>query len=942
MNIEEAIRTAQDPQRLEALKEYDLLDTGAEEAFDRLTRLASMVTNSPVSLISLIDADRQFFKSLIGLPESVAQARETPLSHSFCKHVVEDRSSLIIEDARQHPILKDNLAIPELNVIAYLGMPLITSMGFCLGSFCVIDTKPRQWNERDIDIIRELALSTMTEIELRAQLKARKQLEKNLRKAKGSLELKIARRTADLEEANRQLNGELNKRLQAESRYRTLFEEAPVMYAITHNLMDPDTITNCNRLFLATLGYLRDEVIDRPISDFCAPDSRFDFHQITEGEGSPFEEVQLLTREGQVIETLFRAIPEFDKNGNASGMRAVFLDITHRKQTEYKFQRLLESIPDAMVIANKEGRIILMNPQTKKLFGYHQNELLDQHLEILLPQRYRDRHMEHMANYFAKPQPRPMGIDLDLWGLHRDGSEFPVEISLSPLEMERDSLYIAIIRDVTTKKQAIEALRESEQTYRALFENANDAIFLISLDGFHIQANQKSADMLGYQLDELVGMNIQNIVDPREIQDVEGRLEDLLTGETIPTYERHFRTKQGDILPVEINVALVKDAGGNPNLIQSIVRDISIRKQSEKSLRESEAKFRSIFESSPVGMQLYQLKPDGRLIFIESNPSANEILNSDLSRFKGLSIEEAFPGITKTGLQDEFRQIIKSGEFLSIDQFVYKSEAFSGIYEVDAFPISPDRMVVAFSDITERILAQQKQDRLLGEIKQQQGQLRTLTRKLSESQEAERKELARELHDQVGQSLTALDFNLNLVQDQLASLEANTEPVMRHIDTSLALLSETAGRIRDVMAELRPPVLDDYGLVAALRWHANRFISPHGIAAQVIGNEPDPRLDRPVEVALFRIAQEALNNVVKHAQAQQVVLRMETDVTQNVVRLIVEDDGLGFSPSERASRTGQGSYGLMTMAERANALGADYRVESHPGSGTSIIVEVAR
>ena len=181
MNIDKATRAAQDPSRLEALRSYDLLDTGAEETFDRLTRLASKITNSPISLVSLVDADRQFFKSLVGLPDRVAQARETPLSHSFCKHVVEDHSSLIVEDARQHPILKDNHAVPELNVIAYLGVPLITSMGFCLGSFCIIDTEPRQWSEQEINIVRELALSAMSEIELRAQLEARRQLEEGLR-----------------------------------------------------------------------------------------------------------------------------------------------------------------------------------------------------------------------------------------------------------------------------------------------------------------------------------------------------------------------------------------------------------------------------------------------------------------------------------------------------------------------------------------------------------------------------------------------------------------------------------------------------------------------------------------------------------------------------------------------------------------------------------------
>lgn len=170
----------QNPDRLSTLKQLEILDSPAEEAFDRLTRLASKVIQAPVSLVSIVDSDRQFFKSLFGLPEPYASQRETPLSHSFCQYVAATGEPLIVTDARQHPELKTNLAIPDLNVIAYLGMPLTTTQGVELGSFCVIDSKPRVWTEREIEIVRELALSTMSEIELKAQVKARQEAEKLL------------------------------------------------------------------------------------------------------------------------------------------------------------------------------------------------------------------------------------------------------------------------------------------------------------------------------------------------------------------------------------------------------------------------------------------------------------------------------------------------------------------------------------------------------------------------------------------------------------------------------------------------------------------------------------------------------------------------------------------------------------------------------------------
>lgn len=177
----------QNPERLEALYRTNLLDSPVDAAFDRLTRLASQILDAPVSLVSLVDADRQFFKSSIGLPDAWASRGETGLSHSFCQHVVASGQPLVIDDARKHKLVHDNLAIKDLNVISYLGMPLTTTEGHGLGSFCVIDGKPRTWTEREISIVRELALSVMTEIELRAEIMLREEAEIQLRRTNDTL-----------------------------------------------------------------------------------------------------------------------------------------------------------------------------------------------------------------------------------------------------------------------------------------------------------------------------------------------------------------------------------------------------------------------------------------------------------------------------------------------------------------------------------------------------------------------------------------------------------------------------------------------------------------------------------------------------------------------------------------------------------------------------------
>jgi hypothetical protein len=156
------------PERLAALRRIGLLDTPPEEAFDRLTRLARRLLDAPVALVALVDEDRQFFKSALGLPEPWATRRETPLTHSVCQHALDSAEPLVIADARTDPLYCDSLAIPDLGVVAYAGVPLVTAAGQALGTLCVIDHRPRRWTDEQIETLRTLAASVLTEIELHA------------------------------------------------------------------------------------------------------------------------------------------------------------------------------------------------------------------------------------------------------------------------------------------------------------------------------------------------------------------------------------------------------------------------------------------------------------------------------------------------------------------------------------------------------------------------------------------------------------------------------------------------------------------------------------------------------------------------------------------------------------------------------------------------------
>jgi hypothetical protein len=165
----DAAAAARDPERVAALEATGLMDSDVDPAFDRHARLAAQVLNAPVALVSLVHADRQFFKSCLGLPEPWATQRGTPLSHSFCQHAVTTRVPLIVDDAREHDLLRDNPAIRDMGVVAYAGIPLIDGEGNALGTLCVIDSQPRHWSTHQVQLLSDLAASVVTEITLARQ-----------------------------------------------------------------------------------------------------------------------------------------------------------------------------------------------------------------------------------------------------------------------------------------------------------------------------------------------------------------------------------------------------------------------------------------------------------------------------------------------------------------------------------------------------------------------------------------------------------------------------------------------------------------------------------------------------------------------------------------------------------------------------------------------------
>jgi PAS domain S-box-containing protein len=252
-------------------------------------------------------------------------------------------------------------------------------------------------------------------------------------------------------------------------------------------------------------------------------------------------------------------------------------------RAESKFRAVLESGPDAVVVADASGRIVLVNSLVERMFGYPRTELIGGAIETLVPPDWRSRHAKHRDAYAADPHPRPVGAGLDLRARRRDGTEFPVEISRSPIETEDGTLIASAIRDVSERRQAEQARAQ----LAAIVESSRDAIISKRLDGTILTWNPGAAQMYGYSSEEVQGRSISLLVPTGRRDDVPEILERLSRGEAIEAYETVRQTKSGRLVAVSIAAAPIWDATGRITGGSVVARDITEKKRAEQALLEA-------------------------------------------------------------------------------------------------------------------------------------------------------------------------------------------------------------------------------------------------------------------------------------------------------------------------------------------------------------------
>jgi diguanylate cyclase (GGDEF)-like protein/PAS domain S-box-containing protein len=384
---------------------------------------------------------------------------------------------------------------------------------------------------------------------------------------------------ADSERMSAELRASEARLAEAQGRLRALMDNAPMMISLRDT---KGRLLELNAPFAELFGGSVESILAQPGAQRYARQAgplvvEYERQALEQGRAVSYE-MPVEHPDGSLHEYYITKFPVTDGSGTITGVGGISLDISARREAEQLSHGLLESAPDAMVIVDDVGAIALANARTETLFGYTREELI--------PAARREQHAAHRAQFAEHPDTRPMGAELELSARGKDGHEFPVEISLSPVQTPNGRLVCASVRDITGRRRAAEQLRLAEERFRGAFEHAPIGISLCDLDGRYLQVNQALCEITGYSREELCGTTWQAITHPDDGEADRELMASLVSGAgEHPRREKRYLRASGEPVWVSLHAAVLRDSDGRPQQLLSQVVDITERRQLEKQLR---------------------------------------------------------------------------------------------------------------------------------------------------------------------------------------------------------------------------------------------------------------------------------------------------------------------------------------------------------------------
>lgn len=610
----------------------------------------------------------------------------------------------------------------------------------------------------------------------------------------------------------------------------------------------------------------------------------------------------------------------YNEEGTAVRLLGALRDVTMQKLNEERIilekelsDSIINSLPGVFYLYNKEGKFYRWNKNLELVTGYSSEELKYlTPLDLINPV---DRELvgNKIANVFAT------GNDfVESSLISKTGVITPFYFTGQVIQYEGETCLMGVGIDISERLASQLQLAQSEERYRTLIEQASDGIFISNKEGQYQDVNSNGVKLSGYSKEELMQLTIYDLMAPGDEINNPLKLEELLEGDVVIN-ERKMKRKNGELINVEISAKLLADGR-----FLGMVRDITARKIAEEELRLSEEKYRLLFYKNPMPMMMISM-PERN--FLDVNDAAINFYGYSKEEFLRMNVLDIRPEEDKNKLKMMLADNQSGINYAGIWRHIKKDGSIVNVNIIShdiSYEGKPARLVLA-DDVTEQMLAEES-------LQQSHEAYRQLASHLETIREAERTHIAREIHDELGQQLTGLKMDISWLSKKIKPAD---KEVKTKISETIELIDGTVKTVRRIATELRPSILDDLGLIAAMEWQSEEFERRSGIKTKFQSNITAIAIDTNTATGIFRIYQESLTNVMRHAHATKVEASLL--INDDEIKLIIADNGKGFIVEEIANKK---TLGLMGMRERASLLGGTYEISSDPGKGTAVIIVV--